>query len=214
MKKVKNIIYIISIIIIIAGIISVAMWGFNYGMNYVEAQRINIYIGKECKIEDIKQITDEVLGKDSKIYQKIEKFEDTVSITVKSITDEQKKELNTKLKEKYSLENEEVVTTTNIPHQMLRDIVKPYIMPLIITTIAVWLCMLIVLLIAKSENTITKSIMAFVNLVLAEAVYASIFAITRLPINEFFLIGILAIYICVIVCSFKFKINMQKEDKK
>lgn len=217
MKNIKNknkIIYILSVIVILVGVVCTAIWGFNYGVNYSEGKKITIYIGKEYNMEDIKQIVDEALGKGSKIYQEIEGFTDTVAVTVKDVTNEQMDVLNNKIKEKYELEDDKVTTSITVPHQMLRDIVKPYIMPLIITTIVVWVGMAIVLKIAKNEKIITKLIMAFVNLVLAEAVYVSAFAITRLPINELFIMGILAVYILVIVCSFKFKINLEKDEKK
>lgn len=213
MKNTNKIIYILSVIIIIAGVVCTALLGFNYGTNYSEAKRMTIYIGKEYNIEDIKKIADEVFEKEVKMYQKIEGFTDTVSITVKNATDEQIEVLNSKIKEKYELEEEKVVNSSVVPHQRLRDIVKPYIIPLIIATVVVWICMAIALKLARNEGIIVKLIMAFVNLVLAEAVFVSIFAITRLPINEFFIIGILSVYIIATVCSFKFKINVE-EDKK
>lgn len=210
----KYIIYILSVIVIVAGVICTALLGFNYGTNYSEAEKITIYIGTEYNMEDIKQMATEIFGRGNIIYQEIELFKDTASITVKSATEEQRDILNTKIKEKYGLEDETVISSTTVPHQMLRDIVKPYIKPLILTTVAIWIFMGIALIVTKADNIIVKLIMAFVNLVLAEAVYVSIFAITRIPINEFFIIGILAIYIIAIVNSFKFKINITKEDKK
>ena len=214
MKNMKNIIYILSIVIIVAGVICTAIWGFNYGTNYSEAERITIYLGKEYKMEDIEQIVNEVFEKEHKMYQEIEGFSDTVAVTVKNVTSEQLDVLNNKIKEKYELDDETVLTSSVVPHQRLRDIVKPYIMPLIITTIIVWLGMAIALKLAGNEGIIVKLVMAFVNLVLAEAVYVSAFAITRLPINEFFIMGILSVYIIVTICSFKFKVNLVKEEKK
>ncbi|MCI8310596.1 MAG: hypothetical protein HFJ45_10760 [Clostridia bacterium] len=214
MKNKKNIIYILSVVIIVAGVICTAIWGFNYGTSYSEAERITIYLGKEYKMEDIKQIVNEVFEKEDKMYQEIEGFSDTVAVTVKNVTSGQLDVLNSKIKEKYELDDETVLTSSVIPHQRLRDIVKPYIMPLIITTIIVWLGMAVALKLGANEGIIAKLIMAFVNLVLAEAVYVSAFAITRLPINEFFIMGILSVYIIVTICSFKFKVNLVKEEKK
>lgn len=214
MKNKKNIIYILSVVIIVAGVICTAIWGFNYGTSYSEAERITIYLGKEYKMEDIKQIINEVFEKENKMYQEIESFSDTVAVTIKDVTSGQLDLLNNKIKEKYELEDETVLTSSVIPHQRLRDIVKPYIMPLIITTIIVWLGMAVALKLSANEGIIAKLIMAFVNLVLAEAVYVSAFAITRLPINEFFIMGILSVYIIVTICSFKFKVNLVKEEKK
>lgn len=213
MKNIK-IIYVLSVIIIVAGVVCTAIMGFNYGTNYSEAKKITIYIGKEYKMQEIKEIVEEVLGKGSKIYQEVEEFTDTVSVTVKDVADVQLDELNNKIKEKFSLEDDNVVTTINVPHQMLRDIVKPYIKPFIITTIVLWVIMAIAMKIAKTEQIITRLIMAFVNLVLAEAVYVSAFSITRLPINELFIIGVLAVYILATTSSLKFKVSLASDEKK
>ena len=213
MKNIK-IVYVLSVVIIVAGVICTAIWGFNYGTNYSEAKKVTIYIGKEYKMEEIKPIVDEIFGKGSKVYQEIEGFTDTLAVTVKDATDEQVDILNTKIKEKYELEEESVVTAINVPHLMLRDIVKPYIIPFIITTVVLWGVMAIAMKVAKTEEITKKLIMAFVNLVLAEAVYISAFAVTRIPINEFFVIGTIGVYILVTICSFKFKANFTTEEKK
>ena len=47
MKNIKNknkIIYILSVIVILVGVVCTAIWGFNYGVNYSEGKKITIYI--------------------------------------------------------------------------------------------------------------------------------------------------------------------------
>ncbi len=214
MKVFKNkLIYIISMVIIVIGVICTALWRFNYGINYADGKRITIYIGKEYNMDDIKQLIKDNLGNQAGIYQEVETFKDTVSVRVKEITDEQVDALNAAVKEKYELTDETVVSYSGVPHERLKDIVKPYIFPLAICTIAVWFVMAVALFAVKAENIVLKLIMAFANLVLAEAVYVSIFAITRIPVNEFFIIGILAVYILTIVCSFKVDVEIGKDKK-
>ena len=58
----KKVIQILLICLIIAGIIVISTIGFNVGTKYAENTQINIYIGSEFKIEDIRSITDEVFG--------------------------------------------------------------------------------------------------------------------------------------------------------
>ena len=81
-KNNKKLVYIISAIIIIIGIVCTFTMGFKYSLKYSEAVRLNIYIGKEYKMEDIKQIAEEVFGKQSIQYQEIEMFQDTAAITL------------------------------------------------------------------------------------------------------------------------------------
>ena len=91
-KKSKIIITIITLIII-AGIIVTLTVGLNFDLSYKDSNRIELYLQKDFNVSDIKQITDEVLQGEEVIIQKVEVYEDTVSIRAKEITDEQKQNL-------------------------------------------------------------------------------------------------------------------------
>jgi len=102
-KKTK-IFAILVFIFIVAGIIVTLTIGLNYELKYKNAKIIELYIQKEYEISDIKSITDEVLQNQEVLIQKVEVFEDSVSITAEEITDEQKNEIVNKVKEKYGIE--------------------------------------------------------------------------------------------------------------
>ena len=96
MKNTSQKTKIISILvysIVIIGIIVTATVGLNFDLKYQEAKRIQIYIGKSFEISDIKQIAKETLGNQDVDIQKVEVYEDTVSILAKDITNEQKTEI-------------------------------------------------------------------------------------------------------------------------
>lgn len=212
-KNNKKIVYIISAIIIIIGVICTFTMGLKYSLKYADTVRLNIYIGKEYNMEDIKQIAKEVFGKQEIQYQEIEIFKDTVALTLKEATQEQIETLTNKLKEKYEPEAEEVVQKVEIPHQRLKDILKPYIMPIVITTAIILVAVIIMAYISKIN--ILKTVgMLILNLGIAQGVYFSIFAIARIPIGEWFIVGILAIYILVMSCGAKIKLPEKKEKKK
>ena len=63
-------------------------------------------------------------------------------------------------------------------------------------------------------NIISEVASLIANLILAEGVYVSIFAIARIPIGELFVVGALAIYILVMSCGFKIKLLEKQEKKK
>ena len=89
--------------------------GFNFDDEYGNYVMINIYM------TDV-SYTDE--------------FNDTVSIRVDSISDEQLSSLKEKLQEKYSFEDiENNVIAINVPSVNVYDLVKVYIAPMIIALI-------------------------------------------------------------------------------
>ena len=136
MKVMKRVVSILLICLLIAGIIVIAVKGFNVGLKYSENTQIAINIGKTFEINDIKQITSEVFKGQRVIIQKVELYEDMVQITVKEASEGQINELNTKINEKYELENSiddvEVVQNANV---RLRTLIKPYILPISILSI-------------------------------------------------------------------------------
>ena len=142
-KKVK-IIAILSIIVIIAGIIMIITKGYNFDLKYSDANRILLDIGTTFNNKDIKSITDEVLGNQKVMIQKVEVFEDAVSITAEEITEEQKTNLINKMNEKYGTTTKaEDIEITTIAHTRGRDIIKPYIVPFLIATIIIVIYMMI-----------------------------------------------------------------------
>ena len=100
--KTKIIACIVAIVIIV-GLIITFTFGLNFELKYQETDRIQLLVGKEFEISDIKQITDEIFPNQEVIIQKARELEDVVSITAKEITDEQVNELKTKISEKFLL---------------------------------------------------------------------------------------------------------------
>ena len=88
-NKIKALI-ILVIAIIIAGIAVTLTLGFKFDLKYQDSKKIEIYLNKEFSVKDIKQITDEVIPNQPVLIQKVEVFEDKVSIISNDITEEQK----------------------------------------------------------------------------------------------------------------------------
>ena len=133
MDKIKNInnktklIFTLMILIIIIGIAITATIGLNFDLKYQSAQKIELYIKKDFEISDMQKIVNEVMPKTQTIIQKVEVYEDTVSITAKEITDEQKQEIITKINEKYELDlSADNIEITSVQNLQGRDIVKKY----------------------------------------------------------------------------------------
>ena len=123
--KSKQLKIVLIILVIIAGIVMIAVKGFNFDLKYQDTQRVELYLQTEFNNADIKQITNEVFGNQKVMIQKVEVFEDSVSITTTSISDEQKNNLITKINEKYGTElTAEDTQVENIAHTRGRDLIK------------------------------------------------------------------------------------------
>lgn len=199
MKKINNKILILIIaIILIAGVAIAVIKGFNFDLKYEEEKKVELYLQKQFEISDIKKITDEVIPNQKVLIQKVEVFEDTVSIITPNITDEQKSNLINKINEKYGTElSADSTQILTVPHTRGRDIIKPYIAPFLIATIIILIYMAIRYYKLGIINTILKTIF---TLILVQAVVLSVTAITRIPFGRLTIPIIIMAYILTLIC--------------
>lgn len=210
MDKKKKILYTVIALIIVVGILITCIWGFNVNISYTEHKQVDIYIGKEFNSEDINKIAKEVLGKQEIRVQKVEVYEDMVSINAKEITNEQLEQINQKINEKYELENKaDSLTITSVPKIRLLDKIKPYIIPAIISAVII----IVYSVIRYRKIGVLKLLISLVkSLVLPQAIYFSILAITRLPICRLTMPVALVILVVTLFVEYN---NLEKaKDKK
>lgn len=189
----SKIIYGIIILLIIIATIVVIKKGFNFSLKYQASQMIEIYIGEDINVSEIKEITDEVFGDEPVILQKVELFNDMIAITSSEITEEQIEEIISKINEKYSLELEaDDITIEEIPHTRLSDILKPYVIPFIISTL---LILVYIGIRYRQLGSIKVILQTGMIAVVAQLVAFSIMAITRMPIGEYTISIVLFIYV-------------------
>ncbi|MBR3249243.1 MAG: hypothetical protein IKF83_00910 [Clostridia bacterium] len=189
----SKIICAIIVLLIIIGTIVVILKGFKVDIKNRAVQQIEVNIGKSFETQDIKQITNEVFEKNQVLIQKVEVYEDAVSIISDEITDEQKSNLVQKINEKYSTElKAEDITVKDVPNTDIKDIVKPYIIPIVVSTGII----LVYIAVRFYKIGIVKSALKYgIVLVVAQLVLFSLMAITRFPIGRFTLPLVLFVYL-------------------
>ena len=164
-------------------------------------------------INDIKNITNEVFGKSKVEIQKAGDFNDNVVIKVsEDVTNEQKESLNTKINEKYGVENTvDSIDVNYIPRFRLLDVVKPYVIPLLISTVII----LVYMAIRFRKIGVSKVLyQAIVLTGLAELLYFSIIAITRYPLNRLVMPVAVVIYIIILtVLTGMFEKQLKIDEK-
>lgn len=214
MKNLKNKIIIgIAILIFVVGIIVVAVKGFNVNLEYQDTKKIEANIGKSFEKEDIENIVKEVLGKERFIIQKVEIYEDSVSITAKEITDEQRDNIVSKINEKYdtNLKTEDITIIT-VPRVHLSDLIKKYRTPFIIATV----CILVYLMVRYYKlNSLKVLLRTIIVVAILQAELFSIIAITRIPVSKLTVPVVLTVYMLSLVgCTTYFEKKLAEKKKE
>lgn len=211
MKQNKNKIgLVVILLIIIAGIAMMVMKGFAFDLKYQDTKRVEIALGGTFSIEDVRAITKDVFGNEPVMLQKVEVFEDAVSITAKNITDEQKQGIIDRVNEKFGTEvKAEEVDIITVAHTRARDLLKPYIFPFAVATIVILVYMAIRYHSLSSIKVIAQTLAI---VILSQAVLFSIMAITRIPIGRLTIPLVLVVYLLSLIgCTNRFE-KMRKKD--
>ena len=212
--KNKNFVISLIVLIVLAGIVMIAVEGFNFDLKYQDTQRVELYLQTQFEISDIKQITNEIFGNQRVMIQKVEVFEDSVSITTTSISDDQKSNLVTKINEKYGTElTAEDIEVQNITHTRGRDIIKPYIVPFAIAVIAILIYMAIKYYKLNMLKVISQSAAI---LLLAQIVLFCIIAIARIPIGRLTIPMVILVFLLTVfglTCNLEKKLTKKKVEE-
>lgn len=189
--EIKKIIILGLSLLILAGIVVVLFKGFNVNFMLEQHEVIEFVIGKDFEMSDVKEICKEVFGDKKVVLKTVEVFDDSVSINVESITDEEKESLIEKLNEKYGTEKTvddvEVQTVANV---RIRDWVKPYIKPIIVSGIII---LAYIAILFRTQNLV-KLLLKIVGVIaVTMAVILSIIAIFRIPLSPIYITCMLAI---------------------
>lgn len=178
MSKKNKIISIILIIIFIIAIVITGIKGLNVDLNYAQGASILFNLNQQFNTEDIENIAREVWPDGQIIVQKVEVYDETALIKVSEVNDDQLTNLANKINEKYGLElTSEDLTVQYNSNVQLRDVVSPYIVPMLIATA------LIVVYYSIRFRGVKEILDLLIKLIFAEGILFSIYAITRLPID-------------------------------
>lgn len=179
----NKIICLAIVLLIIAGVIVVALKGFNVDLMLSSHEEIDVVIGKKFELSDVKDITNEVFKDRKVVLRKIEVFEDAVAIDIKYTTEDELIALKDKMNEVYGLTLEKV-ESKQISNVRIRDLVDPYILPTIISFI-ILIAFVAIKYRKMSKNAIVKMpLELIIKQLVLQACLMSIIAICRIPFNK------------------------------
>lgn len=204
MSKKSKILCVILAVIFIAAIISTAIRGLKVDINYSEGVTMVLDIGKEFETKDVRDIAKEIWSGKDVLVQKVEVYDESVSVKVPELNEEQINNFVTKINEKYQLELTSAdVSVLYNSNERLRNIVRPYIIPLIIATA------LIVVYYSIRFKGVKEILNLLLILIAVEGIIYSIHALLLLPINVFTMPVVMIAYAGVVI-----GITIKSETKK
>ena len=218
MKNKNIIIYVIICLIIIAGI---AVWeakGFRTEMQFTPRKEIELTNYTGIDVSDIEAIASETLGNTRFMVQRVETFGNAVVIVAKDITEEQRNNIVTKFNEKYGTElKSENIEIVSIPFTRIKDVIKRFIVPGIVSLVLVLAYFVIRFKIIGWKKVTLKTIL---TPVVAELLLFSIISIIRVPFSRLAVsLGVGTYISIIIVLTIMFenqrnKIIKELEDNK
>lgn len=205
-KNSKKIVILGIILLIIAGLIVVALKGFNVSLMFGKHEAVELKVGKEVNQNEIEEICEAVFQDKKYVAKELEVFSDSMQINVESITDEEKANLIDKINEKFGTEKKvEDFKIHSVSNKRIRDVVKPYIMPMLLIMAIVYVYSLIRFRSIQAFPLVMDSIL---KMILAEAILVSLIAIVRIPVND------LVIFLLMIVVIAKLVSFVNRNEQK
>lgn len=177
----NKILYGIIAIILIAGIVTFFIHGFNIGNVYGSYTKIGLYIETGVNKDEVTQIVNETFENSEALIQDVEYFGEMVLITMPQVTSEQIDNFLAKINEKYSLEYKaEDLDIFNMPALTFYEVAEPYIWPVALSVVLGIAFMAIRYSSLGVIKVIGKTILSIIVL---QAVIVSLYLIFNLPID-------------------------------
>ena len=187
-KFIKNrkVFYIISTTVIVAGLVFGIVRGFNYGIDFTGGTMMQIEMGKQVAIEDVKKsLSDYDL--DPTIVYAGEGNTQIVIKTIKDLKADQRTEIAEKLADEYNLKDDAVLASEEFGPTVGKDLKRNALKSIIIAG----LCMLVY--IRFRFNTWKYGLAAVLGLVHDILITLAMYAIFGFAINNPFVAGVLTV---------------------
>jgi len=191
----KKSLYIMIAVILVASIIVTATIGLRVTLRYSEGVVIRFASEKDINVSDIESIASEIWG-DDYIVKQVEFFDNSVQLKVRETTEEQYAQFIEKVNEKLETElTASDFVEEHVSNERLRDLIKPYIIPLGISTL------LVVAYLAIRFRGARQMLEYLMCLIIGEGLYYSLYALCRIPVGTYTVPIGMALY-CLITVLF------------
>ncbi|WP_423243337.1 protein translocase subunit SecF [Clostridium rectalis] len=176
----------ISFVIILLGIVFMFKSGLNYGIDFKGGTLVQINMKKDFNKADVENIINKYTKDYSTNTATDTKNEIQLEIRSNSLTDEQIPKMYKEIKEKYKLQDKDLVSQQRIGPSVGKELTRKAVIALIIANLAM-------LVYIGFRFEIKFGLSAILSLVHDVLVTISIYAIFQIPVNSTFIAAILTI---------------------
>lgn len=196
----KTITLAIIILIIIAGIVTIGISGFEKSLEYKAGTRIEVYIPEGYEKQDIMDIAKECFKTEEILFSEVEEVNKVAGIKLTKYTQAQLDNYLLNISEKYEIEADDMeYYEVVIPETKINTVITPYILPVVVITALV--LAYIIVKNYKSENKIKMLLRILGILVITLCLYFSIIALFRLQFGIYTMPLAFAIYIVALLIA-------------
>ncbi|MDW7668575.1 MAG: protein translocase subunit SecF [Bacillota bacterium] len=183
--KNKKISFGISALIIIIGIIMMIVSGLNFGIDFTGGTLIQIDLGKEVPVDEIREVMD-TYDNNASVVHAGEGNHEVIIKTTKDYNNDQRIEIFNQYKEKYNLEDNDLINQQKFGAAIGEETRKRALLSVAIATVG----MLIYITYRFEFNFGLAAITALIHDVL---IGLSVYSILRIPVNSSFIAAMLII---------------------
>ena len=189
----RKIYYIISLIIVIAGIVSMVTRGFEMDIELVGGTIIEVELGQTYENADVVDLVKEVTGTTARVQKMGNNVEAQtgVSISTAELTEEQKEQILTKIAEKYAIEDINANSTFRTVSAAFGSEMSSRAVKAVV--VAVVLIMLYIAIMFKALSGLSAGVAASMALAHDLFVMIALYSILQMPINTIFVAALLTI---------------------
>lgn len=200
LSKKNKIVLLLLTLLIIAGIVTLFVAGFEKTIEYKAGSRIEVYIPQGYEKQDILNIANESFSGKDFVFEEIEKLNQVASVKIEDYTEEELNKFKTSICEKYKIEEDKLeLHEISLPTTKISTLVTPYVFPVVLVTVLSLIYVLFKNL--KSENKWKIVLKVVLVLALVLGAYLSLILVLRLPIGNYTMPLALAIYIITLIIS-------------
>lgn len=183
--KHKNKFFILSFVVIVIGLFTMVSRGLNYGIDFTGGTMLQIDLGKEVSVNEIREIVDKI-DKDADIIHVGDQKNEIMIKTKLDLDNNERMDLFNEFKEKYGLKQETPEQSQTFQPAIGDEIQNKAILSILIATIG----MLIYITFRFEFKFGVAAVVALMHDVL---VALAVYALLRVPVNSSFVAAILTI---------------------
>ena len=184
--KHKNVIFIISLVVVLAGIIYGVVTGYKFDIDFKGGTRIQVDLNEEYSTSDIEKIVSQITNQVPDI-QTISSGNNSVSITTQAISEEMADTVVTALNDKYTNMGE--ATIKNVQASYGKELLNSAIVAVVVSIVL----LLVYVGIRFKTLGYTAALSAVLALIFDVAFLFAIYGVFKFPINSTFVAVILTI---------------------